>query len=202
MTPLACDAAAIELETYAKELLATAASLRRFAQTMASEPTAKTTAILDFTEAVPPAPQARPPKAQRAAPRPSAPRSPKAARTPTGETDASVRAALSVEERSLQEIVTRADISRTAVYRALDLMLKAKSVVKRREGHKMLYRLVTPGKASTQLRSGQAAGTPSGPAGGPGPDHRPAAKSDVVWSGTLERNGQAPPILPPRERKP
>lgn len=202
MTPLACNAAAIELETYAKELLATAASLRRFASTMASEPTAKTTAILDFTEAVPPAPQARPPKAQRAAPRPSAPRSPKAARTPTGETAASVRAALSVEERSLQEIVTRADISRTAVYRALDLMLKAKSVVKRREGHKMLYRLVKPGEGSAPRRSGLAAGTPAGSAGGSVPDRRNSAAGDVVWNGTLERHGLAPSILPPRERKP
>lgn len=25
---------------------------------------------------------------------------------------------------------------------------------------------------------------------------------EVVWNGTLERNGQAPSILPPRERKP
>lgn len=201
MTPLACDAAAIEIEAYTNELLAIAATLRRFASTMASEPTAKTTAILDFTEAVKPAPQARPPKAQRAAQRPSAPRSPRGARTPKGDTAAAVRSALSVEERSLQEIATRAKLHTKTVYRELDLMLTEKTIVKRREGHKMLYRLVTPGKASTQPRSGQAAGTPSGPAGGPGPDHRPAAKSEVVWNGTLERHGLAPSILPPRESR-
>ena len=202
MTPLACDAAAIEIEAYAQELLATAAQLRRFARTMAGEPTLKTAAILDFTEAVKPAPQARPPKAQRAAQRPSAPRSPRGARTPKGDTAAAVRSALSVEERSLQEIATRAKLHTKTVYRELDLMLTAKTIVKRREGHKMLYRLAKqPGKASTQPRSGQAAGTPSGPAGGPGPDHRPAAKSDVVWNGTLERHGLAPPILPPRESR-
>ena len=50
MTPLACAAAAIELETYAKELLATAATLRRFASTMAGEPTVRVTAIINGPE--------------------------------------------------------------------------------------------------------------------------------------------------------
>lgn len=201
MTPLACDAAAIELEAYAQELLATAAQLRRFARTMAGEPTVKATAILDFTEAVKPARQAVPLKARQPAQRPSAPRSSKATRTPKGDTDAAVRAALSVEERSLQEIVARAKLGKSTVFRALDLLLTAKVVVKRREGHAMFYRLVTPGDA-TPRRSGPAAGTPAGSAGGSVPDRRNTTADDVVWNGTLERNGQAPSILPPRERKP
>lgn len=202
MTPLACDAAAIAAETYAKELLATAATLRRFASTMAGEPTVKATAILDFTEAVKPAPQARPPKAQRASRRPVEARSSKAAPTPRGNKYLAVRDALSTEEQTLREIVTRSAVSRTAVLHALERMLTAKHVVKRREGHAMLYRLVAPGEASTPRRSGPAAGTPSGPAGGSGSDRRRAADSDVVWNGTLERTGQAPSILPPREHKP
>ena len=201
MTALACDAAAIELETYAKELLATAATLRRFASTMAGEPTLKTTAILDFTEAVKPAQQAGPLKAQRAAQRHSAPRSSTAARTPKGDTAAVVRAALGVQERSLQEIATRAKLNAKTVYHRLDKLLEAKVVVKRREGHAMFYRLVTPSDGSTPRRSGSAAGTSAGSAGGSVPDRR-ASASDVVWNGTLERNGQAPPLLLPRELKP
>lgn len=201
MTRLACDAAAIELETYAKELLATAAQLRRFARTMAGEPTVKATAILDFPEAVKPAQQAHPPKARRASTRQAKAR-PEPRRPRRISTHDAVAAALSTEERSYREVVSRAKLGQATVSRELDRLLTSKTVVKRREGHRMLYRLVAPGGSTTQPRSGQAAGTPSGPAGGPGPDHRPTAKSDVVWNGTLERNGQAPSILPPRERKP
>lgn len=206
MTPLACDAAAIELETYAKELLATAATLRRFASTMASEPPATTrlSVPIDGREAA--QALARHERraravARRAVERRSAPRSSKTARTPRGDTAAAVRAALGVQERSLQEVATRAKLNVKAVYYQLDKLLEAKVVVKGRAGHRMLYRLVKPGEGSTPRRSGSAAGTSAGSAGGSVPDRR-ASASDLVWNGTLERNGQAPAILPPRERKP
>jgi hypothetical protein len=204
VTPLACDAAAIELEAYAKELLATAATLRRFAQTMAREPTVKVAAIVNGPEL---AKATLPPcgcdscEAREAAQRPAAPRSSKATRTHKGDTDAAVRAALGVQERSLPEIAKRAKLNPKTAYRQLQTLCEAKVVTKRREGHAMRYRLVTPGDA-TPRRSGQAAGTPAGSAGGSVPDRRNSSADDVVWNGTLERNGQAPPILPPRERKP
>jgi hypothetical protein len=209
MTALACDAAAIELETYAKELLATAATLRRFASTMAGEPTVRVTAIVNGPEIAtdPFVPDCEcvacsDRKARKAAQRPDAPRSPKAARTAKGTTIEVVRAALGAEERSLQEILARSKASRSAVWKALDALVATKAAVKRREGHTVRYRLVAPGDGSTPRRSGPAAGTPAGSAGGSGSGRRSSADSDVVWNGTLERNGQAPPILPPRERKP
>lgn len=208
MTPLACDAAAIELETYAKELLATAATLRRFASTMASEPTVRVTAIVNGPEIAtdPFVPDCAcvacsDRKARKAAQRPVAPRSSKVARTAKATTIEAVRAALGAEERSLQEILARSKANRSAAWKALDALVATKAVVKRREGHAMRYRLVTPGEGSTPRRSGPAAGTPAGSAGGSVPGRR-LDGSDVVWNGTLERNGQAPPILPPRERKP
>jgi hypothetical protein len=51
-------------------------------------------------------------------------------------------------------------------------------------------------------RSGPAAGTPSGPAGGSGPDPRRSPEFETVWNGTKERAGEAPTLLLPRERKP
>jgi hypothetical protein len=61
---------------------------------------------------------------------------------------------------------------------------------------------------AARLRSDPAAGTPRGPAGGSGSDHRPgtgpsAAREDVrvAWNGTKERSGDVPSLLPPRERK-
>jgi len=53
-------------------------------------------------------------------------------------------------------------------------------------------------------RSGAAAGTQAAPpVGPPSANGRQASPGgfDIAWSGTKERNGEAPSILPPRERK-
>ncbi len=76
----------------------------------------------------------------------------------------------------------------------LDALVRQGGIVKSGQTSSTRYAL------APTLRSGPAAGTPRGPAGGTGPDHRPA-EFETVWNGTKERNGEAPSILPPRERK-
>ena len=59
--------------------------------------------------------------------------------------------------------------------------------------------------SSVQPRPGAVAGTPAAPPVGPSPAngrHAQPEAFEVVWTGTKERNGDAPSILPPRERKP
>ena len=79
----------------------------------------------------------------------------------------------------------------------LDALIRLGGVVKSGKTSSTRYAL------SPKLRSGPAAGTPSGPAGGSGPDHRSAAPGgfEVAWNGTKERNGEAPSILPAREQR-
>jgi len=73
-----------------------------------------------------------------------------------------------------------------------------------REGNLVATGATSARRYAAKLRPGSAAGTPSGPAGGSGPGHRRDGQPEfeTVWNGTKERNGQAPCILPPRERKP
>jgi hypothetical protein len=53
-------------------------------------------------------------------------------------------------------------------------------------------------------RQGTAAGTQAAPPVGPSPANGTPTRDQVlvVWNGTKERNGDAPSILPPRERRP
>ena len=54
---------------------------------------------------------------------------------------------------------------------------------------------------ATTPRPGAVAGTQAAPPVGP-PSANGTPQFETVWNGTKERNGEAPSILPPRERKP
>lgn len=122
--------------------------------------------------------------------------------TPPELTDASQTAILQAlrkadEPLSGADLVARTKQSMYCLKPHLDALIRLGGVVKIGKTLSTRYAL------SPKLRSGPAAGTPSGPAGGSGPDHRSAAPGgfEVAWNGTKERNGEAPSILPPRERK-
>ena len=89
---------------------------------------------------------------------------------------------------------TRLPVDRVRV--ALQQLVEAGEILS--EGQTSARRYRAPSR-----RSGPGAGTPSGSLGGVGPG-RPVngQEFETVWNGTKERNGEAPSILPPRERKP
>lgn len=214
---MAIDAAVIELEAHREQVSRMIASLRRMSRAvkethapLSGDPQEAIAAPVTASSVETARSLLRPAKARTGTPRTPAKRvvdrhakaRTEPSRTRLISSHDAIAAALSTEERSLQEIVSRSKLSQTAVSRHLDRLRASKAVVKRRDGQRMLYRLVTPGEGLTPRRSGSAAGTPAGSAGGPVPDRRNSDADDVVWNGTKERAGTAPPLIPPRERKP
>lgn len=117
--------------------------------------------------------------------------------------DAKVRAALTGQWQTVDDIAKRAKLPKGTAYTRLTRLTGAGEVATRPEGKRMLYR---PAGTPAQLRPRAVAGTQAAPpAGPPSANGRQASPDafDTVWSGTKERNGQAPPILSAagRERK-
>jgi hypothetical protein len=96
-------------------------------------------------------------------------------------------------------IIQTSRMARYQVFKALKELVRARRVVARGQRRGRTYEL------ATQLRPGAVAGTQAAPpVGPPSANGRrvPPEAFDVAWNGTKERNGDAPSILPPRERKP
>lgn len=116
--------------------------------------------------------------------------------------DAKVVAALTAQGwMRIEEIATRTKLPKGTAYTRLTRLHGTGEVVTRSEGKRTLYRLAG---TSTQLRPRAGAGTQAAPPVGPPSANGRQASSgfEVAWNGTKERNGEAPSILPPRERKP
>lgn len=172
MTPLACDAAAIELEAYATELLATAAILRRFAQRLAGAPTGPAAAV--------------------ASPAPGGPASP-ARPVTTGDTvEARILACLrGVEPQPRRAIEAAVGGNTVRTRNVLRALVEAKRVTARGQTNQRRYSVPSRPEPGAGTQAGSACGSGSGG----------TADEDVVWSGALERAGRAPALLPPREHK-
>ena len=104
-------------------------------------------------------------------------------------------------------IARAAKLVKGTVYGRLTRLMAAGRIEQRMEGKHALYRRRAHHGTSTQLRPGAVAGTPAAPPVGPpsanGSKSAPQCGDfDVAWNGTKERNGEAPSILGPRERKP
>ena len=115
--------------------------------------------------------------------------------------DAKVRAALTGQWQTVEDIAKRAKLPKGTAYTRLIRLCGAGEVATRREGKRTLYR---PADKPAQLRPRAVAGTQAAPpAGPPSANGRQAssAEFEVAWNGTKERNGDAPSILPPRERR-
>lgn len=122
--------------------------------------------------------------------------------TPTKQypNDAKVRQALTGQWQTVEDIAKRAKLPKGTAYTRLSRLQSAGEVATRPEGKRMLYRLAgTP----AQLRPRAVAGTQAAPPAGPSSANGRQALGgfEVAWNGTKERNGEAPSILPPRERR-
>ena len=119
--------------------------------------------------------------------------------------DAKVVAALTGQGwMRIEEITTRTKLPKGTAYTRLTRLSGHGRVETRTEGRRTLYRLATRRTASSPpLRPGAVAGTQAAPPVGPPSANGRQASSgfEVAWNGTKERNGEAPTILPPRERK-
>ena len=115
--------------------------------------------------------------------------------------DAKVRAALTGQWQTVEDIAKRAKLPKGTAYTRLTRLCGAGEVATRREGKRTLYR---PADMPAQLRPRAVAGTQAAPPAGPSSANGRQASSaefEVAWNGTKERNGDAPSILPPRERR-
>jgi DNA-binding IclR family transcriptional regulator len=199
----AIDAAIVELEAHREHVCQVIATLRRFARVVEEahvtgvEPVGAPTVVIDGRALVAAVSRQLPATTTTTAPTSTTNNHTAKAY----QNDAKVLKALSGEWMSIEVVAARAKLPKGTAYTRLSRLSGSGQVATRPEGKRTLYRLAgTP--AATPLRSGPAAGTPRGPAGGTGPDHRTAGEAfETVWNGTKERNGEAPSILPPRERK-
>lgn len=125
----------------------------------------------------------------------------------TSPNDAKVLSALTGQGwLRIDEVIKRAKLPKGTAYTRLTRLHGSGQVETQTEGRRTLYRLATKrAAASPQPRSGAGAGTQAAPPAGPPPTNGRQASSggfEIAWNGTKERNGEAPSILPPRERKP
>jgi hypothetical protein len=95
---------------------------------------------------------------------------------------------------TIREIVQRAKLPLDRVRVALKALVRADGVQALGATSARVYTAITP-------RPGAVAGTQAAPPVGP-PPATGTPQFETVWNGTKERNGDAPQLLPPRERKP
>jgi hypothetical protein len=171
----AIDAAIVELEAHREHVCQAIRMLRRFAQVV--------------EEAHEPTPNPVPDRAEDTPPSEATPASPLVA----------IAEALRISGQPLRSIdlCARTALPRETVREGLRELV-TRSVV--RASGKTSARVYTMARP----RQGTAAGTQAALSVGPSPANGTPTRDamTVVWNGTKERNGDAPSILPPRERRP
>ena len=184
----AIDAAILELEAHREHVCLVIATLRRFARVV--EDAHLPGEELVGAVAKPVAPLTTPPQA-----------TPHVATAKAYPNDAKVRQALTGEWQTVESVAHRAKLPKGTAYQRLSRMHGTGEVATRSEGKRTLYRLArVPAQPRPRAVAGTQAAPPVGPPSANG-RHASTGDFEVAWNGTKERNGEAPSILPPRERR-